>query len=151
MRQEIVRYKTAINRSGFSLPIRKALESGVINMNSTLLDYGCGKGEDVHRLHKIGLSATGWDPSFRPDTTLINADVINLGYVLNVIEEPTERITVIKKAWALAKSTLLVSARTDLEKHELGKKYRDGYLTSRNTFQKFYQLRMSYSISFMTI
>jgi len=138
MIQKFDRHKTAINRSGFSFPIRKALESGIICEEFTLLDYGCGKGEDVHRLHKIGISAKGWDPIFRPDTPLDRTDIVNLGFVLNVIEEPTERVKVLKTAWSFTQKVLLISARTNLEKHDLGKKYLDGFISSRNTFQKFY-------------
>ena len=135
---KIKRHRTAINRSGFSLPIRKALEGGLITKSTSFLDYGCGKGEDVHRLHKIGIQAIGWDPIFKPDTKLVPMDIVNLGYVLNVIENPRERLLVLKKAWKFARTTLLVSARTNLEKISFKNKYQDGYLTEHNTFQKFF-------------
>ena len=135
---KIKRHRTAINRSGFSLPIRKALEGGLITKSTSILDYGCGKGEDIHRLHKIGIQAIGWDPVFRPDTELLPVDIVNLGYVINVIENPEERTFVLKRAWELAGTALLVSARTDLEKVTFQKKYQDGYLTEHNTFQKFF-------------
>lgn len=146
----IRRHRTAINRTGFSLPIRKALEGGLINSSTSVFDYGCGKGEDVHRLHKIGIEATGWDPVHRPEEELSQADIVNLGYVLNVIETAEERVVAVQRAWSLAKVALLVSTRSDTESHGLKHKHLDGYLTGHQTFQKFYsqsELKALLSIS----
>ena len=38
------------------------------------------------------------------------ADVVNLGYVLNVIEDPAERQETLASAWSLARRLLVVSA-----------------------------------------
>ncbi len=40
---------------------------------------------------------------------LIESEVVNLGFVLNVIENPEERIEVLNKSWSLAKRILAVS------------------------------------------
>ena len=57
----------------------------------------------------LGYSADGWDPAFRPDASKKEAEVVNLGYVLNVIEEPAERIEALRGAFVLAKCALIVS------------------------------------------
>ena len=63
-----------------------------------------------------------------------------MGYVINVIEEYEERIEVLKKAWAYTKKVLIVSARHNLEQKDEGLiHFKDGYLTRRKTFQKYYQ------------
>jgi DNA phosphorothioation-associated putative methyltransferase len=62
-----------------------------------------------------------------------------LGYVINVIESETERIAALKEAWRLTRQLLIVSVRVKAD--QLGADlvpYRDGYLSSRGTFQKFY-------------
>lgn len=38
------------------------MQHGVIRQDCTVLDYGCGRGEDVSLLQKNGLQAEGWDP-----------------------------------------------------------------------------------------
>ena len=55
------------------------------------------------------------DPAFFPDETRTPADVVNLGYVINVIEDPAERVVVLAAAWELARKVLIVSARLDWE------------------------------------
>ena len=37
-----------------------------------------------------GLDAVGWDPHFAPDTPKEPTDVVNLGFVINVIEDSDE-------------------------------------------------------------
>lgn len=66
---------------------------------------------------------------------------MNLGYVINVIEDPIERQEALKKAWALAEKVLIVSGRLTTETKALGNttEFADGRLTSLGTFQKFYE------------
>ena len=65
--------------------------------------------------------------------------MVNLGYVVNVIEDPVERVQVLRSAWALAKELLIVSARLNWDARNLqGRPIRDGILTVAGTFQKFY-------------
>ena len=78
--------------------------SGLASEDNTFLDYGCGKGDDVKFLNELGINAKGWDPYFKPDNkNLIASDIVNLGFIINVIESPSERIEVLQKAYALAK------------------------------------------------
>jgi DNA phosphorothioation-associated putative methyltransferase len=100
---------------------------------------GCGRGEDIQLLNAEGIACGGWDPAYRPDAPLIEADVVNLGYVINVIEEPGERAATLRRAWELCRQLLTVSAQVLVagrgkEPVEFG----DGVLTGRGTFQKYY-------------
>src|SRR5207245_6486004 len=87
-----------------------------------------------------GIRCAGWDPVHRPSESLCAAEVVNLGYVINVIEDPLERASVVRNAWALARKVLVVAARLTLEKAATnGAPCGDGCLTGRQTFQKFYE------------
>jgi len=135
----ICRHKTAIRRLEFSRPIQIALDSGLIRTDWTVLDYGCGKGDDLRGLSSRGVECWGWDPIYSPDSTIQDADVVNLGYVVNVIENIDERVRVLRKAWEHARKLLIVSARLSHEvKSNDFRPHGDGFLTTRGTFQKFY-------------
>lgn len=135
----VERHRTAIKRYDLSRPIKIALERGLIQKRHTLFDYGCGHGMDIEALQGLGYTISGWDPAFRPKVPKTEADIVNLGYVLNVIENPRERIEAIKGAFALTRNALLVSVMA--EGHQTEAHTRacgDGFLTRNNTFQKFY-------------
>ena len=135
----IERHKTAISRTSFSKPVQALLASGLLTKERSLFDYGCGKGDDVTALTAAGFDAKGWDPAHRPDTLKTEADVVNLGFVLNVIESPSERIRVLHEAFSLARSVLCVGVLVEnMQTSNNLRPYKDGYLTSRNTFQKYY-------------
>jgi DNA phosphorothioation-associated putative methyltransferase len=71
-----------------SRPIKLALSDGLIDPETALFDYGCGRGDDLRILSVMGYSGTGWDPVHRPDAAMQPAPVVNLGYVVNVIQKP---------------------------------------------------------------
>ncbi|WP_255447816.1 DNA phosphorothioation-associated putative methyltransferase [Picosynechococcus sp. PCC 11901] len=105
----------------------------------TFFDYGCGHGEDLKFVAEKGFSAQGWDPFYKPDNEKSPADVVNLGYVINVIENPAERREALVKAWLLTQRILVVSAQVLIADGGYGQvAYGDGVITSRNTFQKYY-------------
>lgn len=64
--------------------------------------YGCGRGDDLRHLSMLGYDASGWDPVHQPDNARRQAPVVNIGYVVNVIEDFTERQETLRRAWALA-------------------------------------------------
>ena len=131
--------KTALHRASLSRPVARALVDGVIDQGRSFFDYGCGRGDDLLRLHKMKIPVSGWDPAFFPDEARTPAAVVNLGYVLNVIEDPGERAVVLAAAWNLARKVLIVSARLDWEAANAAVNFRgDGVVTSKRTFQKFY-------------
>ncbi len=113
---------------------------GILSAGVSLFDYGCGQGDDIRALAAGGIEATGWDPHFAPDNERISADVVNLGFVINVIEHPLERRAALQSAWSLTRKVLAVSAMVVGQASVDGlQPYGDGYLTSRGTFQKYYQ------------
>src|SRR5262249_52741627 len=106
---EVVRHRTAIKRYDLSKPVKQLLERGLLRKTDTFFDYGCGHGMDVEALQNLGYKASGWDPAFRPNAPKVPADIVNLGYVLNVIDDPRERLEVLREAYSLAKRLLIVS------------------------------------------
>jgi len=137
---EVMRHKTAIVRYKLSKPIQTLLENGILGKETILLDYGCGQGDDVERLREMGVAASAWDPAYFPDGIRKPADIVNLGFVLNVIEDPIERMEVLHDAYELSKKLLVVSTLVaSSSTTDLGRSYKDGILTSRNTFQKYFR------------
>ncbi len=135
----IERHRAAIHRNELSRPVRLVLEAELFSKETTFFDYGCGYGEDVKRIAEQGYSSTGWDPYYFPEQPLIDADIVNLGYVINVIEDVKERREALIKAWELTKDILIVSAQVLIDDRQRGLvAYGDGIITSRNTFQKYY-------------
>src|SRR5262245_46005384 len=62
-----LRHRTAISRGALSRPLRLAVASGLIHPQSTVLDYGCGRGDDVQALRAHGIQCQGWDPVYQPE------------------------------------------------------------------------------------
>ncbi len=113
---------------------------GLLPAGTTLFDYGCGRGEDVQLLAAENIVSNGWDPAYRPEAPLMRADVVNLGYVVNVIEMLEERADTLRRAWELCDGLLVVAAQVLVAGR--GKdpvEFGDGVLTGRGTFQKFYE------------
>ena len=105
----------------------------------SVFDYGCGKGHDILELEAHGVDVDGWDPAHRPEAKKTSADIVNLGFVINVIEERSEREAVLTEAFALAKKLLVVAVMLGGEAiTRQFQSYKDGVVTSRNTFQKYY-------------
>lgn len=135
----IERHRTAISRMDLSRPVRIALESELLGSHETFFDYGCGRGDDLRQLQASGVEAEGWDPAHRPDVKPRAADVVNLGYVVNVVEDPAERLEAVRRAWDLSEKVLVVSARLTMEAKDAAfEEHGDGVRTQRNTFQKFF-------------
>jgi DNA phosphorothioation-associated putative methyltransferase len=136
----IQRHKTAIRRGDFSRPVKCLLRDGLVGKDVTFFDYGCGRGEDLELLAADGVACSGWDPGYRPDASRQAADVVNLGYVINVIEDPAERDTALRSAWELCRHLLVVSAQVLLTgRGKEAVEFGDGVVTSRGTFQRFYE------------
>jgi hypothetical protein len=136
----VERHKTALTRYELSKPVKSLLEYGILRPGTTVFDYGCGQGSDIRGLQALGYPAEGWDPVFRPEVPKREADVVNLGYVVNVIEDPAERLEALVDAYRHARRVLTVSALIT-ETVETGRcaEFGDGVLTRRNTFQKYFE------------
>jgi DNA phosphorothioation-associated putative methyltransferase len=132
----IARHRTAISRSRLSTPMRALAQLGYLDGSPTVLDYGCGRGDDVRTLCTAGVRATGWDPHFAPEAPRQPAEVVNLGFVLNVIEDPDERSAALRAAYALTRRVLSVAVM--LTGKGGGAEHADGVLTTRRTFQKYF-------------
>jgi DNA phosphorothioation-associated putative methyltransferase len=133
------RHRTALQRYSLSTPMQALFRHGYLDSRASVFDYGCGRGDDVRILRGLGVDAAGWDPHFAPDNDRREADLVNLGFVINVIEDVGERREALVGAYALARRVLAVAAliggRTAYEQYRL---FRDGVLTARGTFQKYF-------------
>ncbi|KAA6182245.1 DNA phosphorothioation-associated putative methyltransferase [Thiohalocapsa marina] len=135
---EAARQLTAMVRYGFSAPVQSLARHGFLDGRYRLFDYGCGRGDDLRGLRENGISAAGWDPYYAPDGPIEPADIVNLGFVINVIEDFDERLEALTRAWSLAERLLVVSVMLANQNDPRGDRFRDGVLTKRGTFQKYY-------------
>ncbi|MBD1936324.1 DNA phosphorothioation-associated putative methyltransferase [Microcoleus sp. FACHB-68] len=137
---EIERHRAAMVRTDLSKPVRLAIESAIFTEHTSFFDYGCGHGGDVTRLANLGCASTGWDPYYCPDAPITPADIVNIGYVINVIEDPEERRHALQQAWDLTGQVLIVAAQVLISNRSSDQiAYGDGIVTRRNTFQKYYE------------
>ena len=120
--------------------MRLAVEAGLFPAGTTYFDYGCGHGADIEYVQRLGLPSSGWAPYFRPNVSHTSADVVNIGYVITVIEDTAERREALLNAWNLAQRVLIVAAQVLIDDCTRGViAYGDGIITSRNTFQKYFE------------
>lgn len=132
------RHRTALTRYALSKPMQLLAKHDFLEGKHTIFDYGCGKGSDVDILQKNAITAHGWDPHFCPDNPKHSADIVNLGFVINVIEDKTERMEAVLGAYQLCTQFLCAAVMLGEQSPERGRLFRDGVLTSRNTFQRYY-------------
>jgi len=138
--KRIDRHKTALVRYELSKPLKLAMERSILSQGLSFFDYGCGHGTDIKGLQALGYEAGGWDPVHANDRPVFASDIVNLGYVINVIEDSAERVATLSKAWGLAGKALVVSAMVRGQAtYANARRYKDGYLTQRNTFQKYFE------------
>jgi len=136
---EVKRHRTAIDRDRLSVPMQLLARHNYFNGNFSVFDYGCGKGDDVRELEAHGIDIHAWDPVHRKENEKKKADIVNLGYVINVIEERKERDATLIDSYKHANKVLSVSAMIAGESLiSQFKPYKDGIITSRNTFQKYF-------------
>lgn len=135
----VERHKTAINRHQLSQPVSLLARHNYLNGDYSIFDFGCGKGDDVRELEAHGLNVNKWDPISYPEEDKLKSDIVNLGFVINVIEDKEERINTLKEAWHLANKILVASVMIagDAMINQFTP-YKDGVLTKINTFQKYY-------------
>lgn len=134
----IDRGRTAMSRTSLSRPMQHAFDDGLLE-GAGVFDFGCGRGDDVRFLSALGIETAGWDPWHRSKAKIEPASVVNIGYVINVIEDPDERKETLRRAWELSEHVLVVSGRLTWEMDEQpAKRFQDGFVTSTGSFQKFY-------------
>jgi exonuclease III len=140
---------TAINRGGPSPIARRILEQSLINPgDSRLLDYGCGRGDDVRFFTERGFDVSGWDPHDDfgfTDTPEGLYDLSMCTFVLNVLPTLCERMEVLHRLKELTRSGGFVVTTTRspvaIDRHAEERdweQHNDGYWSSksRKTFQK---------------
>jgi DNA phosphorothioation-associated putative methyltransferase len=136
----IDRHRTAIVRDRLSAPMLALARHGLLTTDRSVLDYGCGQGDDVRALKVGGIRGVGWDPHYATDAPLDPSDIVNLGFVLNVIEEPGERADALRRAYELSRQCLAVAAMVVGKADTTAlQPYQDGFVTRRGTFQKYYR------------
>ena len=134
----ISRHLTALSRSNLSAPMQCLARHGFLDGSLSVFDYGCGKGDDIRNLSANDITVSGWDPHYAPDQPKQAADIVNLGFVINVIENYQERLEALIGAFDLANQVLLVSAMLFNQNAFKGQAFNDGVITQRNTFQKYF-------------
>ena len=98
--------KGEVPEDDYTVPLSKAavVREG---SNVTVIAWGAMLYEALEAANQAsaqGIECAGWDPAFRADVEYRPADVVNLGFVLNVIEDPAERAEVLRRSWDLARS-----------------------------------------------
>ena len=138
---EVFRHRTALKRKKLSSCMGALVDSSLITKTSEIFDYGCGRGDDVTILGKNNFEkVSGWDPYFAKDNAIPKkSEFVSLSFVLNVIEDTDERHLVFKKAFQIASKALVFSVMLEHQNTlQFAYPFNDGYLTSINTFQKYY-------------
>ena len=145
MSKEIKSVRTAIRRNKPSRPCKDLYEN-TIHMPSdcTILDYECGKGDDVLFLKEKGYNVIGYDPAYHQGMPDIQDkyDLVMCNYVLCAISNKDERNITIINMWdrVIANGCLSISVRSkdEIDKAQNSKwqSYKDGWITENYTFQK---------------
>jgi hypothetical protein len=115
-------YRTAIKRNALSLPARWLYKNGYVCAGNTVLDYGCGRGNDCDML-----GWDGYDPHWRPYGQLKPHKTIVSIYVANVLVDYEVKAYLSGIKANLKKGGVAyIAVRRDIKK--------DGW-TTRDTYQ----------------
>ena len=136
---------TAMHRKGPSKTVRDLFEQGLLR--GRVFDWGCGRGADVDFLASKGLTVVGWDPAHAPRNHPAKCDGASFdwvicSFVLNTIADPQEREAIVKEIHEFlapgSKAVFVVRPSKEIDRLRSAswRKWRDGWLTQRNTFQK---------------
>ena len=131
-------HKTAIQQWTLSHPVALPPDDGLFLTKTTFFHYGYRRRDDLLRLHKMGVSVSAWDPAFFSDEERTPADIVNIRYVVNVIEAPEARAVALRASWKPAQRVLIVPAKRAWETRTVASDFqRDGTVTRKRTFQEF--------------
>ena len=115
--------RTAIKRGKPSAPFRWLYEKGYIVGH--VLDYGCGKGDDVHFLkyqgYDIDREISGYDPYYKPIEWIVKGrrtlvyTTITCTYVLNTIRDSALIVDILKHIQSLLspRGEAFITVRSD--------------------------------------
>jgi len=116
-------YRTAIKRNKLSRPAKKLLELSALHKMDIILDYGCGKEDDVINL-KLDYNIRGYDPHWKNDKEALNKkySCILCTYVLCVVDKKT-RMNIIDSILSLLvkNGVAYISVRRDIKKDRVSK------------------------------
>lgn len=133
--------RTAIARAGPSAPLVLALPHSKA-IHGRVLDWGAGHGADLPLLNTVAEEVCPYDPHYFPELPTGLFDYVQIVYVLNVLT-PKTRLSCLKRAIAHLKPggelMVAVRGRSDVNRAALKgdwKPHEDGWLTSRDTFQR---------------
>lgn len=134
--------KTALRRKELSKPMRELIDRNLLT--GTILDMGCGHGNDVKTLLAKGWDIVGYDKynmEFNRDELLNKRyDVVTCNYMFNVIPDLKEHNDMVKKLRSLS-DNVYIAVRTDTKAIKDTWRWDSesmGYWTPRNSFQRFY-------------
>ncbi|QLE57578.1 HIT family protein [Nostoc sp. TCL26-01] len=121
---------TAIERTYLSFPVQFLLTQNLLQ--GTVLDFGCGFGNDVKLLQQRGYDITGYDPYYFPQYPHQRFDTIICSYVLNVLF-PEEQANVLMAVSHLLKpgGKAYYVVRRDIKKEG----FREHYVHKKPTYQ----------------
>lgn len=116
--------RTAIRRNKMSAPTRWLMEEGYLGepvYKKPILDFGCGKGDDVRGLKAEGYDVFGYDPNhepFKQEPPHYNYNIVLCNYVLNVTMDDEEMKDVMFAAYARLKEggVAYFTVRRDIRK-----------------------------------
>lgn len=136
---EIKPWKTALKRKKLSRPMNFYIDQ----LNGSILDYGCGYGDDVKILKSMGYNIVGYDKYLSSNENMSAIyDTITCNYMFNVIPDYDERLEALNNINNLLHNdgVLFVSVRYPSEQKSIKSsvEYNDGLVTSIDTFQKFF-------------
>lgn len=88
----VQRHLTALVRTGLSAPEQLLICHALLAPTTAFFAYGCGRGGDIASLPAEGYIAQGWDPHYAADNPVVAGDVVNLGFVVNVIDDLAKQL-----------------------------------------------------------
>jgi SAM-dependent methyltransferase len=134
--------KTALHRKSLSVPMRLLKEKNLLK--GTILDFGCGNGDDIKILQKEGFNIFGYDkynPVYKEDKLLENHyNALCCNYVFNVIPNLQEHFDLIGLLKQLS-DNVYIAVRSDIKAKQddwIWSDREQGYWTSKGSFQRFY-------------
>jgi len=103
--------------------------------SQTIIDFGCGRGDDATYLEDAGYTVSRYDPVSFPDLPTHHHDFGLCAFVLNVVPSEAERKMVVAQLTKLC-HTVLITARNGADFPDVWEEWVDGFKTGSGTFQK---------------
>lgn len=158
--------KTAISRKSVSTPLKIAFKKDLFVTDLIGLDYGSGKSLDAEFLLQHNVKCYQYDPFYapicrnfqslstgksnkpflRPECQINGFDFILLIFILNVLPiEECKNIAIVIESSLKKSGFVVVGLREDKDAiRAKWRPYSDGYITTINTFQRFFKNHEGY-------